>query len=110
MCRGGKQETPVGGLQGEDEGRGTAKIRAETKAVLRLQGRAEVSIINYGKKDPCLQMLRPGRGVGNGVCMGSNSETGRRWVSLQISLVVCMWDCGLAPPGFISSLGRSICP
>lgn len=108
MCRGGKQETPVGGLQGEDEGRGTAKIRAETKAVLRLQGRAEVSIINYGKKDPCLQMLGPGRGVGSGVYMGSNSETGRRWVSLQISLVVCMWDRGLAPPGFISSLGRSI--
>lgn len=32
MSRGGKQETPVGGLQGEDEGAGPAKIRAETKA------------------------------------------------------------------------------
>lgn len=30
--RGGKQETPVGGLQGEGEGAGPAKIRAETKA------------------------------------------------------------------------------
>lgn len=49
MCSGGKQETPVPGLQGED---GTAKIRAETKAVLRVQGRAEVSTVNYGKRDP----------------------------------------------------------
>lgn len=29
--RSGKQETPVGGLQGEDEGLGTAKTGTETK-------------------------------------------------------------------------------
>lgn len=75
-CRGGKQETPVSGLQGEDEGWGTAKIRAETKAVLRLQGRAEVSVVNYGKKDPCAQTLGPDRRVKNGVHMGSNSSQG----------------------------------
>lgn len=31
MRRSGKQETPVGGLQGEDEGLGTAKTGTETK-------------------------------------------------------------------------------
>lgn len=31
--------------------------------VLRLQGRAEVSTINYGKKYPCFQILEPARGV-----------------------------------------------
>lgn len=110
VCRGGKQETPVGGLQGEDEGWGTAKIRAETKAVVRLQGRAEVSKVDYGKKDPCLQMLGPDRGVRNGVCMGSNSGPGCRWVSLQIPLVLCVWDDVLASPGFITSLWRPYVP
>lgn len=102
VCRGRKQETSVSGLQGEDEGWGTAKTRAETKAVLRLQGRAEVSTVNYGKKDPCLQMLGPDTRVRSGVCMGSSSEPGRRWVSLQIPLVVCVWDHVLASPGFIT--------
>lgn len=108
VCRGGKQETPLGGLQREDKGRGTAKIRAETKAVLRLQGREEVSKVNYGKKDPCAQMLGLDRRVRSGICVGSSSSQGAGEFPCR-----SLWQfvCGIiASPGFITSLWRPICP
>lgn len=78
MSRGGKQETLVGGLQGEDEGPGAAKIRAETKADTNGPQPLRKSRGHHNQlreERPLLTILEPEREVRNGAGKATCSES-----------------------------------